>query len=53
MNLNPQLLADPLPVKVAVERKVVNMQEEEIRSTDHPLYILFKNEDIKGIALTQ
>ena len=48
VNLYPQLLADPLPVKVAVERKVVNIQKDEIRSTDHPLYVLFKNEDIKG-----
>ena len=48
--LNPQLLADTLPVKAALERKVVNVKEEEIRSTGLPLYVLFKNEDIKGYS---
>jgi HD-GYP domain-containing protein (c-di-GMP phosphodiesterase class II) len=50
VSLNTQLLADPLSVKAAIERKVVNIKAEEIRSTDPSLYVLFKNEDIKGYS---
>jgi PAS domain S-box-containing protein len=48
--LQPQLLNDPLPVKAALERKVVFISDNTIRKSDFPLYVLFKNEDIKGYS---
>jgi PAS domain S-box-containing protein len=48
MVLRPQLLNDPLPLKAAKERKTVYIFEDEMRNNDFPLYVLFKNEDIKG-----
>jgi PAS domain S-box-containing protein len=50
MFLNPQLLSDALPVKAALERKVVQVEEKEISENSFPLRVLFKNEGIKGYS---
>jgi response regulator RpfG family c-di-GMP phosphodiesterase len=45
--LRQQLLDDPLPVKAALDRKTVSCEEDVVNNSDFPLYVLFKNEDIK------
>jgi PAS domain S-box-containing protein len=50
MFLNPQLLTDALPVKAALERRVVSVADAEISNNNFPLRVLFKNEGIKGYS---